>query len=141
MSAPDFAWMVKPLVWTPFGTGCVRAETGLGRYEIMWVRRNGLCSLDGPRVTPGFTFHPNLEAAQAAAQADCTARMLSDLDLHALEARLAEAVRLRDAIERTADQALSNEIPKRNAIAFPSADWHAGYDAAIRIARKTLATP
>ena len=72
---------VKPLEWTSFGE-CIRAETALGRYEIMkWGFQNGQYALDVPRLARNHTWHPDLEAAKSAAQADYTARILSALQV------------------------------------------------------------
>jgi len=59
---------VKPLVWKEFGTDCLRAESVLGIYEIVWGFHNGQATLDVPALQRTLTWHPNLEAAKAAAQ-------------------------------------------------------------------------
>ena len=70
---------VKPLEWSSFGKEWIRAETALGRYEIMWGFANAQYALDVPRLARNHTWHPTLEAAKSAAQADYTARILSAL--------------------------------------------------------------
>jgi hypothetical protein len=55
------------------------------------------------------------------------------------DALRAEVARLREAISRTAEQALASEIPARTTDTFRMPeDWHNGYDAAIRHARAAL---
>lgn len=71
---------VKPLVWETFGKECLRAETVLGRYEVMWGFHNGQTSLDVPAPRRTHTWHSTLEAAKAAAQADYESRILSALE-------------------------------------------------------------
>ncbi len=72
---------VKPLEWTSFGKECIRAETALGRYEIMWGFQNGQYALDVPRLARKHTWHPDLEAAKSAAVADYTARIYEALQV------------------------------------------------------------
>lgn len=76
---PRDAVRVKPLEWGEFGQECIRAESVLGRYEIMWGFHNGQVSLDVPSPRRTHTWHPTLEAAKAAAQADFEARIMSAL--------------------------------------------------------------
>lgn len=80
---PRDAVRVKPLEWGKFGQECIRAESVLGRYEIMWGFHNGQTSLDVPSPRRTHTWHPSREAAKAAAQADYEARILSALALPA----------------------------------------------------------
>lgn len=72
---------VKPLVWGTFGKECLRAETVLGRYEVMWGFHNGQTSLDIPAPRRSHAWHSSVESAKAAAQADYDARIMSALTI------------------------------------------------------------
>jgi len=67
---------VKPLAWAAFGKECIRAETELGCYEIIWGFRNGQVWLDVPNIKgSNHVWHPAADLAKAAAQADYDARI------------------------------------------------------------------
>ena len=51
---------------------------------------------------------------------------------------LDEVLRLREALNTTADQALREEIPERSQAEFDEDEFNRGYDAAIRVARAAL---
>jgi hypothetical protein len=91
MTTPIDPSIVAPLVWEPFGLDCVRAESAIGRYEIMWGFHNGQTSLDVPAPRRSHIWHHTIAASQAAAQADYAARIIASLDPAALAAMLAEA--------------------------------------------------
>ena len=61
--------MVPDLLWSEFGKECVRADSILGRYEIMWGWENGQYALDVPKYARSTEWHPTLESAKAAANA------------------------------------------------------------------------
>ena len=71
---------VKPLLWGTFGKECLRAETVLGRYEVMWGFHNGQTSLDIPAPRRSHVWHPSVEAAKTAAQADYESRILAAVE-------------------------------------------------------------
>ena len=75
---------VKPLVWSVFGKECIRAETALCRYDILWGFHNGKTALviyaPRPANVKKHTWHPNEEAALAAGQADWERRILAALE-------------------------------------------------------------
>lgn len=56
----------------------------------------------------------------------------------ALAARDAEVAALREALGRTAEQAMRDEIPERSRGSFDPDEFNRGYDAAIRVARAAL---
>ena len=67
--------IIPDLVWAGFGKECVRAESVLGRYEIMWGFPNGQYTLDCPKAARNHEWHPSSEAAKAAANAHHRAAM------------------------------------------------------------------
>jgi hypothetical protein len=88
----DLTRLIKPLVWARFGSECLRAESTLGRFEIMWGFHNGQVSLDVPKERRHHSWHPDIADAQAAANADNVARVLAAIDT-ALVKELVEALR------------------------------------------------
>ena len=93
---------VKPLVWVTFGKECLRAETVLGRYEVMWGFHNGQTSLDIPAPRRSHVWHPTLEAAKAAAQADYESRILAAIEPQP-DPRDEVIARLVEALDELAD--------------------------------------
>jgi len=73
--------MVPELVWDEFGKECVRAESILGRYEIMWGWEDGQHALDVPKYARSTEWHPTLESAKAAANAHNAAAVCKALGL------------------------------------------------------------
>jgi hypothetical protein len=92
MSDLDLSRLVKPLEWTRFGSEWLCAESTLGRFEIMWGFHNGQVSLDVPKERRHHSWHPDIEAAQAAANADYAARVLAPIDTALIE-ELVEALK------------------------------------------------
>lgn len=113
---------VKPLVWGTFGKECFRAETVLGHYEVMWGFHNGQTSLDIPAPRRSHVWHPSVEAAKTAAQADYEARLLSALEPQpapdALHRLIAEAV---ESAAETAAQFVHNRLYEAN---MPACSYH-----------------
>jgi hypothetical protein len=104
MTTPiDLSRLVAPLVWVPFGQECLRAESAIGRYEIMWGFHNGQTFLDVPAPMRRHVWHHTIEAAKAAAQADYAARIIAALNPAAITAMLAEA--RNDALREAAAKA------------------------------------
>ena len=92
-------------------------------------------SEDKPHMTQLWQQEVDRRTAAEASLAEKTAAWTkSELRRSAAEAKVA---RLEGALHRTADQALKEEIPG-GYVPEASADWHAGYDAAIRHARAAL---
>lgn len=75
------AAICKPLVWGAFDEECLRSDSVLGRYEIMWGFYNGQTSLDVPDPRGTNTWHPTLADAKAAAEAHYRARIAAALDI------------------------------------------------------------
>jgi hypothetical protein len=101
MTTPIDPRIVAPLVWEPFGLECVRAESAIGRYEVMCGFHNGQTFLDVPAPRRKHAWHHTIAAAKAAAQTDCAARIIAALDPAELAAMLAEA--RNDALREAAD--------------------------------------
>jgi hypothetical protein len=71
---------VKPLVWMPFGKEFLRAESVLGRYELMWGFENGKTMLDAPGLSRRLTWHRNPQKGKEAAQAHHDEQIWSALE-------------------------------------------------------------
>ncbi len=82
--------LVAPLVWANDNWHSrIRAKTTVGDYLIWWGYNGEKHSLRF--ADHAVTEHENTVAAQAAAQADCAARIIAALDPDALAAMLSEA--------------------------------------------------
>jgi hypothetical protein len=88
------AGLVKPLVWTRKSDWHYVADNPFGECWVKhYITMNGLWTLYGPgHYGPGNNY-PTLEAAQAAANADHAARVITVLDTDKLMALVAAAKR------------------------------------------------